>query len=114
MVNINDLDALLDANVDAILGDTIPYTRAADGSASDIQAHIEYGDEPKNNSGFHDLQRQIFMVEISKSQLPDKPQAGDRFTLPETGAIIFGPINVTTSTSGNHWRFEVKRQSASG
>lgn len=113
MVNINDLDALLDASVDAVLGDTISYTRAG-GSASDIQAHVEYGDEPKNNTGFHDLHRQMFMVEISKSEMASKPQGGDRFTLPRTGAAIYGPINVTTSTSGNHWRFEVKRQSAGG
>lgn len=102
---LETLTAGLDRACAQVLGDTIQY-RAAGGEYAPIKAHVNYRDMAQAFEAAQAIAQDI-MVTLPKTDVPAKPGAADRLTLPRVPGATFKPINVRSDESGTHWEFEV-------
>ena len=103
---LESMEAELDSNVMAALGDAISYTPSGS-SALSIRAHVDYEDGEIAVGGAEAIQPDI-SVEILKSDLPSRPVSADRITLSKVPGKTFRPVNVSTDKSGTHWLADLR------
>ena len=96
----------LDATVVEVLGDTFTYTPAG-GSPRARNGFVEY-DETRAQGGSAASIAQVMTIEVRRVDIPIRPDAHCRITLPKIPGREYHPINVRLDQSGDWWVFDLK------
>jgi hypothetical protein len=91
-----------------ILGHTITYRPAGATTALTIKAQGDYSPNMLSGTASVGIDQDIELM-ILKSDIPAKPVANDRITLPRVPGIIFQPVNVTHDETAQHWIVNLKK-----
>lgn len=103
-----DMIPVMDPVARDVLGHSIMYRPAGASAALSIKAQGDYSPNMLTGQASVGIDQDIELM-ILKADIPAKPQAGDRITLPRVPGLIFQPVNVTNDETANHWIINLKK-----
>lgn len=103
---LESFTAALDRTCADVLGDAIQYAHTGTPFVT-LRAHVDYRDASRPLDVGEVIEQDV-TLSILKVDVPGRPTAQTRLTLPRIAGKTFRPINIRTDESGTAWEFEVK------
>lgn len=105
---LEDFDAADNAACETLVGDTISYRPAGGGAFVSLKGYVDYADALRSIETGQVIEQDI-SVELRKSLATERPSTNTRLRLAKLPGKTFRPINVRSSSDGDHWLFEVQQ-----